>query len=387
KTPSATISTVGGCANLPQEIIKGAPPGILGNMFDDVLRGDVDGKKLAALVAMDASVDLVVALVPTARRGEPMFAFSIGLTSLDRAKEATKPSPAEIAPGVFRIGDKEPRRALNCVVAVSTGPTPARLVCGRRDRWVNTLVPYMTRTLPTAPPAATDLHGEARYAPVDARYGEMLRGYATGLPVIAKSQLSMGDPAFDTALTDAASALSDEAVALTHDLDRLTIDLSADPARCLTASVALQLRDKSSWIAGTMLDRPDRAGPPPAIFWRAPKDSESVSFGRATDPARFAGMIKTVRTMLDSVLGKSQIGSTDGRKGLVDRIATPVNKDANSVTASGHGAPPAAKADAKAKAPPKLGAPAKAEPEARQTPQQSADNVVNGLGWTLVGFE
>jgi hypothetical protein len=382
RTPSATISTMGGCANLPQELLRAGPTAFLSEMFGDVLRGDANAKKLAAIVATEASVDLVVALDPTSRRGEPIFAFSMGLTSIDGAKDAISANgalPAEIVPGVWRVGsDKEGRRDLSCVVAVSTGPTPARLVCGRRDKWVTALVPYMTRTLPTAAPATTDLHGEVRYAPVDARYGDMIRSYAQGLPVLAKSQASIGEPAFDAALNDAAVALSDEAISLTRDLDRLTIDLSSDPTTCLTASGALKLRDKSSWIAGSILDRADRAGPPPAIFWRAPKDSDSVSFGRAGDPARMAGIIRTLRTMVDGALGKFQIGSADDRKALADLIAAPIGKDTNTVSASGHGASPPAKPKAATKP---------GDDPPRQTVQQKVDDVVTNLGWTLIGFD
>src|SRR5689334_3066699 len=48
KTPSATISTMGGCANLPQELLKAGPTAFLAEMFGDVLRGDANAKKLAA---------------------------------------------------------------------------------------------------------------------------------------------------------------------------------------------------------------------------------------------------------------------------------------------------------------------------------------------------
>jgi hypothetical protein len=375
RNPGATLSTLGGCAGLPSEITVQGERSLLNEVFRKGLRGQVDARKLADAVALDAPMDLVVSLDPAGKRGQPIFALSLGLTSLDSAKAAatSAASPVEIVPGMWRVGEKE-RRDLNCVVAVSTGPTPARLVCGQREKDVIALAPYLTRTLPTAAPAATDLHAELRYAPIDGRFGELLRQYAQGLPVIVQSQVSIGDPAFDRALTDAATALGDEAMALTRDLDGVTIDLSSDASVCLTTSIALKLRDKSSWIAGSMLDRPDRAGPPPAIFWRAPKDSASAFFSRNGDPARLTGIIKTLRTMVDSGLGKFQVGSADDRRALADLIATPLGKDTNSVQASGHIDAPRQRAD-------------KAKADGKRTAQQTLDEVLNGFGWSVLGFD
>lgn len=376
KSPNATLSTLGGCAGLPPELTAQGGRGALYEAFRNGLRGSVDAGQLADAVALDAPMDLIVALDPTGKRAQPIFAFAMGLTSLDAAKRAVgaADSPDNVAPGMWRVGGKE-RRDLSCVVAVSAGATPARLVCGQRDKDVTALAPYLTRTLPLAAPAATELHAELRYAPVDGRYGDLLRQYAQGLPVIVQSQLSIGDPVFDRALTDTAAALSDEATALTRDLDRLTIDVSSDASICLNASAALQLRDKSSWIAGSMLDRPDRAGPPPAIFWRAPRDADSALFSRNSDPARYTGIIKTLRTLLESWLGKEQVGSADDRKALADLIATPIGKDTNSVQASGHIDAPPPKADAKPKA------------SADPTAQQLVDSALNGVGWSLLGLD
>lgn len=375
RNPGATLSTLGGCAGLPSQIIDQGGKGILYEAFRQGLRSQVDARKLADAVALDAPMDLVVSLDSTGKRGQPIFAVSLGLASLEDAKAATASggSSVEVVPGMWRVGDKE-RRDLNCVIAVATGPTPGRLVCGQRERDVTALAPYLTRTLPTAAPAATDLHAEVRYAPIDERFGGLLRQYSQGLPVIAQSQLSIGDPAFDRALTDVANALGDEAIALTRDLDGLTIDLSSDASVCLTTSVALKLRDKTSWLAGTMLDRSERAGPPPAIFWRAPKDSDSAFFSRNGDPARLTGIVKTLRTMVDSGLGKIQVGSADDRRALADLIATPLGKDTNSVQASGHIDASRQRAD-------------KAKVDGPRTAQQTLEEVLNGFGWSVLGFD
>jgi hypothetical protein len=375
RNPGATLSTLGGCAGLPSQLVAQGGKGILYEAFRQGLRSQVDARKLADAVALDAPIDLAVSLDQAGKRGQPIFAISLGLASLDDAKAATASagSSVEVAPGIWRVGDKE-RRDLSCIVAVATGPTPGRLVCGQRERDVIALTPYLTRTLPTAAPTATDLHAEIRYAPIDQRFGGLLRQYAQGLPVIVQSQVSIGDPVFDRALTDVANALGDEAIALTRDLDGLTIDLNSDASVCLSASVALKFRDKTSWVAGAMLDRPERAGPPPAIFWRAPKDSDSAFFSRNGDPARLTGIVKTLRTLVDSGLGKFQIGSSDDRRALADLIATPLGKDTNTVQASGHIDASRQRAD-------------KAKADGPRSTQQMIEEVLNGFGWSVLGFD
>ena len=70
-----------------------------------------------------------------------------------------------------------------------------------------------------------------------------------GLPVLVQSQASIGDPNFDDALLEAANALTVEAGALMTDLDKVTLDIGADRANCLTTSAALKLRARTSWFA------------------------------------------------------------------------------------------------------------------------------------------
>jgi hypothetical protein len=377
KNPGATISSLVGCAGLPPELAAQGERAIIAKLLRDALGGQLDAPRLAAAVALDAPMDLVVALDPKAKRGLPISALAVGLTSFEEAKRAAGSNAGsleEIVPGMWRVGEKS-RRNASCAIAVSTGSTRARLVCSRQKDDVTALAPYLTRTLPTAPPSTAHLHAELRYAPIDARYGEMLRGYAQGFPVLVQTQVSLGDSTFDRALSDATAAIADEATALMKDLDKLTLSVSAEPSACLTASAVLKLRDKSSWLAGAMLDRPERAGPPPAIFWRAPKDSASAFFGRSTDPARFSSIIKTLRTLLESGLAKLQIGSANDRKAFADLIAIPLGKDANTVQASGHSDAP----------PPKAGE--KTPAIDQQTVRQKVDDFIGSLGWTVIGVD
>jgi hypothetical protein len=370
KNPSATFTGLSACSAVPSPLITNGVKHLVDRALASAFRGGVDGRQLAEIIALDAPVDLLASL-DTGKRGQPgaFFAFSIPLVSLERAKGVLDGAGplSEVEPGFYRVGTKD-EGDLTCVVAAAAGTAPARLVCGPRDRDISALAPYLTRNLPVAAPPAQDVHAELRLAPVDARYGADLRRYIGLLPALARSQ-SIDEPRFDRALGDAADALAVEGPALLSDLDRLTVDLGVDDASCLTAKTSLDLRGKSSWVAGTLADRGSRSGPPPAIFWRAPVDSDSASYGHGSDVSRYDGIFRTLRGFLEGKLAKEQIGSDADRKALASLIASPVGKDTSFVLASGHShsKPPAA-----------------AVPGAK--PGQ--DELVSAyLGWYVLGFD
>ncbi len=379
KSPSVDINNLGSCTNVPAGVLDQLPRIGLGKAFQERFHDQVDSAELAGVVALDAPVDAVVTLDSTARSPKPIFAFAVGLTSLDAAKHAAgaKGPLAEIVPGVWRIGDKEQRRGPACAIVVSAGATPARLVCAEREKDLGLLAPYLTRTLPTQAPASSDFHLELRVAPIDTRFGDQLRQQLRALPVIAQSQATIGEPDFDNALMASAGAIADELGALASDLDKLQIDASLDKATCLTSTTSLQLRGKSSWMVNTLLERADRGGPPPAIFWRAPRDASTAFFGHGSDPSRYTEILRALRSMLVGGMKKFGVGSDDDRKALADLIALPLGKDVNTVSASGR-SDPAAPAPGKAGAKPapgKAGAP------------NHFSAVLGNLGWNVVGFD
>jgi hypothetical protein len=366
KNPSATLSTLAGCANVPTQVADGASRWLLELGFGDALRGEVDGKAMASLVALDAPIDGIVVLDPASKHAKPMSAFSIGLGSFDKAKAAVESvGPlTQVSPGVFKIGDK--RRDLTCFLANSAGQTPARLVCGAREQDAAALAPYLARTMPTQPSGPTDLHGEFRFAPIDARFGQELRQAPRNLPLVAAAG-KIGEPVFDKALDEAAAALADEVPAEMSDLDKVSLDLSADPGSCLTLDGAIQLRGHASWLAKTLTDRPERQGPAPAIFWRLPKDSDSAFYGHSADPARFTDVLRVGRGLLEGYMIHGGVPKADA-KAVADLLAIVSPKDANTAQASGH-------VEVKI-------------PTTPPKPQQAMEAMVNSyLGWYLVGVD
>ncbi|HVK69434.1 MAG TPA: hypothetical protein VM694_33485 [Polyangium sp.] len=367
KSPAATLNAFGGCAAISAEPLMGGVEGQLRALLRDVVSSNVDVRSLAAVVSIDAPVFAVASLETQSKRPGAFVAFSLGLTSIEKAKMAVEGAGpvTELGPGMFRIGGKT---SSTCVIAASAGATPARLVCGPKEKDVTTLAPYLTRTLPTQPGAASDLHLEVRFAPAEARYGSLLRTQVQGLPVIAQAELSLGEPKFDRAIVDAATGLADEIVAFASDADKLTFDVAIDPASCLRASASLSMRGKNSWVSGMMGERPERAGPPPAIFWRAPKDSASVFYGRGSDPKRFQPILRTARLLAEGVLAKMNIGSEADHRAVGELFDWPMGKDVETVGANGRNEVP--------------------EVKGKRTPQQEADALMNGyIGWGLAGYE
>jgi hypothetical protein len=343
KNPAATLGVAASAAGLPPAILDAGSREALNEILKEALHGMVNARQLAAVVALDAPVDIAAVLDPAPRKRDILVAISVGLTSLDQAKEAAAAvgTVTEVVPGMWRLGGKD-RFGTSCAIAASAGTTPARLVCADREREMMTLAPYLARTMPTmSVPQQADIHGEFRFVPVEARYGGQLRELLSKAPALAESQLTRQDPKFDRAIIDAAASLADEAGAIATDLDKVTIDITLAPNAGLTAAGSLQLRARKSWLAQTITERPERAGPPPAFFWRAPKDATSASFGRGSDPSRFTPIFKTLRTLIEAGLATEKVGSPADRKALADLVALPLGKDTNTVTASGQVPPPA----------------------------------------------
>lgn len=371
KNPGATLSALSSCAGVPVQLADNTARLLVDKALGEALRGRLDGQQLGEAVTFDAPVDLVMSL-GTGKRGqpEPLYAFSIGLTSLERVKSAvqTKEPLTELSPGLWRIGEPG-AKGLSCVFGPSAGTAPARIICGQHDKDVVALAPYLARNVAVAPPPSTDFHAELRYAPIDERYGEDLRRGFGLLPTLGRSQ-RIGEPRFDRALDEAAAGLADEGAALANELDRITLDLGVESGSCLTATSTFQLKGQKSWLAGTLMDQAAHTGPPPPLFWRAPKDSESAAYARSGDVTRYSGILRTLRGLLEGKLAKEKIGTEADRKALGNLLAVPWDKDRSLVIATGHGSAPGPRSPG--------------ESAEKQTAEALASSY---LGWELFGID
>lgn len=376
KNPMATLGGLAGCGGVDPRFVEGN-----GKLLADLLlRGlfgeDIDTSQLASVVALDTPIDAVASLDPSPKRRAAFGAVAFGLASLERARGAVEGAAVEVAPGMWRVGNKDNTSA-TCVIAAAAGSAPARLICAERDRDVMALGPYLARNVPTMSMPGPDLHGELRFSPFVSRFGDEMRQGLKGVPVLLESQATIDEPKFDRAITAAAGAIQAELTALLGDLDKISFDLAVDPSTCLKATGELALKGRASWLAGTMTDRVDRAGPPPAIFWRAPKDSSAVFYARSSDPARFADVLQTLRDLAEGAMTKLNVGKPADRKAVVDLIQMPFSKNANSVQATGFFSEPA----------PAASKPAASKPGASSL-QQTIESTMNSfMGWSLFGVD
>jgi hypothetical protein len=377
KNPMATLGSLAGCGGVDPRFVEGNGKLLADLVLRGVLGEEIDTSQLAGVIALDAPIDAIAAIDPSPKRRDAFGAVAIGLASLERARGAVEGAAVEVAPGMWRVGSKDNTDA-TCVIAAAAGSAPARLICAERDRDVMALGPYLARNVPTLTTPGGDLHGELRFSPIVARFGDEMRLGLQGLPLLLAGQASIDEPKFDRALGDAANGIQDELTALLGDLDSVSFDLGVDASTCIKATGGLALKGRASWLAGTISDRVERAGPPPAIFWRAPKDSSAAFYARGSDPARFAAILQTLRDLAEGAMAKGNVGKSLDRKAVVDLLAMPFGKDSNTVQATGFFDEPA----------PTTKPGAKGAKAAEPTPQQTMNTLMNDVvGWSLFGVD
>jgi len=336
RSPIATAGNLASCAGVAPIIVEVNARMGVDWMLRSVLRGSIDTRKIAGLIALDAPVDVVVALDPNERPRPPLIAVSVGLNSLDGAKVAAAPSgqtPAEMSPGVWRVKSD---RGAACAVAASAGATPARLVCAEREKTLAAMAPYLARTVPGLDLGGPDIHVEARVDVMRKRYGEAALTLLRAMPGSIQAEYGVGDATFDALLFEAAAAAQDDAGKLLGDLRRVTAEVRSDKSgTCLHASGEVELSGKSSWIAGTLTDRLDRSGPPPPIYWRQPKDSEIAVYGRGADPALLSTALQKARELLEAALAAEKVGTAAERRKIAELLNVTAGKDAHTVMSHG----------------------------------------------------
>jgi hypothetical protein len=299
---------------------------------------------LAPLLADDAPVDAAVVLDPGNADADfsPFAAFSIGVRSLDDARQAAerKQRVTETAPGIFRIGSLKHADTDNmtCYLAAALGSAPARLVCGEGERDIAALLPYMTRKLPTEDLGPADVHTELRLKPAQKLYGPTLAVLLRNGAAVAPSRLEIGETTFDRALGRAASGLAEELDLLSNDADSLSIDLTLGAAET-EILVRAKLKSQRSWTAGTLAGLQAAQAAAPEGFWALPADATSASFAQASDPKRCTEIVAILRDLLDGFLAHEGIATAD-RARVTGLLAAARMVAPSTVSAVGPNGPP-----------------------------------------------
>jgi hypothetical protein len=366
KSPEATLATIHAWTGIKLNAAQ--------------LASEAIDKSVASAISFDAPVDAAIALDERGGDGfAPLTAFAIGVRSMDAARAAAKDLGAvtEIGPSEYKINLRHGKRKKDkpfCVLSASVGAAPARFVCGERERDVDGLRAYMTRTLPKRDFGPSDLHFEVRVAPVVDTYSELInQGLHMGAALLPR-KLQIGEPSFDRAIDRMAAGLSDEIGAIAHDVDTLTFDLSMAPDKA-TTSTTLRLKGQTSWSAGNFASMAARSAPPPPMFWRLPASSTAALYQYPAEARRFEAVRNTVGELLDGWLQHDGMAAADraALKALLEEkflVDAPVVAGLGAFAAADAPAKPPAKPPAKGAAPP------------ANDPLQAA---LAKAGWLLVG--
>lgn len=331
KSPATTARTIigltGGAPEAAEPLVRSVLAEVLGKKM---LRLDVDARALADEVVLDAPVDVVMALADS-ERPEPIYAISVAVKSLESAAGAAGAAATPNGSGGFKLGGKKARGACNLTKAAGTAP--ARLVCGGSERDLEVLGPYLARTLAAEPATGADVMAEIDVASLDSRFGSELRKILPSLPTLAARRYGTGNVVFDKALSEGGRLLGEEAAKLLSDVDKVTVELKADPKTGVSLDLATGFRAKTSWIAKTGFAVPP--GPAPALFWKGPRDASSGTFTTLSDPAGYAEGVKLVKDLVIGALASGKIGSEAERKKVAALVDFPIEKGAVVVAFSG----------------------------------------------------
>jgi hypothetical protein len=258
---------------------------------------------------LDAPVDVVVTLDPKVKnRPRAFVAASIGVTSRKAALDVFEgmKMPVElIEPGVHGV---RPNDNTFCFLSAALGVAQARLVCGEDRESVELLHPYLTRGNPSDRAGNADLHVELLAETPWRLFGDKTQFLRLGVPMML-GEVSIGNPDFDAALRDAATAIVDELILGLGDLDQLRLDAwlhsgeGALQANELELKLGSDFKSAKSWAARSLATSEKRAAIAPDSFWKLPADVTEAVYYAPSDPAAIEGALTVVERLLRSGLG------------------------------------------------------------------------------------
>jgi hypothetical protein len=267
------------------------------------------GAAILPVLDLEAPLDVVVTLDPKVKnRPRVLFAASVGLTSRQAALDAfaSLDYPVEfVEPGIHSV---RPSAKTVCFVAPALGKAKSRLVCGADRESVELLSPYLTRGMPSEGTGDADLHVDLRAEAPWRLFGEKTQFLQLGVPMLL-GEVSIGNPEFDGALRDAATALVDEVIASLGELRDTRLDawLRADANAPQNNELDVQLQvafnSARSWAARALSDGEGRASVAPDAFWKLPTDATQAAYYSVSNPALGQSAVDLLERMFESGLG------------------------------------------------------------------------------------
>ena len=264
---------------------------------------------LLPVLDLDAPLDVVVSLDPKSKtRPRALFAASVGLTSRQGALDALQSMelPVEfVEPGVHSV---RVTPELSCFVSPALGKAKARLTCSEDRESLDALAPYLTRGTPSEGTGDADLHAELRAEAPWRLFGEKTQLLQLGVPMLL-GEVSIGNPEFDGALRDGATALVDELILSLGELKDLKLDayLRSDANVAanneLEANLSVAFNAARSWLARALADGETRASAAPDTFWKLPVDSVQAAYYAVGNPNLTQSAVDVMDRLFESGLG------------------------------------------------------------------------------------
>ncbi len=274
------------------------------------------GAVILPVLDLEAPIDLVVTIDPKVKnRPRALFAASIGLTSRQAALDAFQSLefPVEfVEPGVHSV---RPNERTVCFVAPALGKAKARLVCGGDRESVELLSPYLTRGIPSDATGDADLHVEVRAEAPWRLFGDKTQLLELAVPMLL-GEVSIGNPEFDAALRDGATAVVDELIASLGELDDLRLDarLISNPSAAdkneMQVDLQVAFNAARSWLARSLADGEGRASVAPESFWKLPGDATQAAHYSVANPTVTEGAVNLFERLFESGLG--HLGASPG---------------------------------------------------------------------------
>ena len=258
-------------ARLPLDAELGAaaasPLSVLAPALADALGDLVSPDAVELAVALEAPEVIVL-------RGADV-AWSLPLTAFRPAHEALRAHPRVTIerrrPGVVAISDDA---GLQCTLAASAGPAPARLICARRRATLDVLGPYLARGLPLRDLGTEPLVVEAWPARFAGAHRQALHQAARFVA-----------PRTGRGLDAALAVLADDAVDFLADSARVRLS-ARERGGGLELELAAELSEQSAWLSRTLSSLPARSPGLDQLWARLPTDTQAAWFFGAAAPAR-----------------------------------------------------------------------------------------------------
>jgi hypothetical protein len=256
----------------------------------------------AKVINLAAPLDVVLALEPESGvRSTPQWALAFQVTS---AEETRKVAKAQGLLGENRGGQTQLRLpfgkgdGLQCeLTGKSSG---GRMTCAATERDRDTLAPQLANlNVPGA--QGKDLYAEVSFSSLLSVYSAQWQQLLDAGTLMLPQRLSIGDPQFDRAATDAIKSLLGEVALTSKDLSLLTVDMTLRPDQVQLGVGYKMNGTQSAWAradAEAAARKP--SGPPPAFF-ALPKDVVAASY-YVTDPKWSYQVVRTLLPLLDAFL-------------------------------------------------------------------------------------